>query len=161
MTKRTTSKAAIAAAAISALTLAAPDMAHAEDEKQDSVSQAIDYRTSVMTVIRWNYKPMGDMLKGKRPFDQAAFARHMRDLDSAVSMDLLAGFPEDSDEGEDTSAKAEIWMDWEDFEQKFQHLKQQTTKLSKAVQSGDRKAIQARFGELSKACKACHKKYKE
>jgi len=161
MTKRTTSKAAMAAAAISALTLAAPAMAHAADQAQDSVSQAIDYRTSVMTVIRWNFKPMGDMLKGKRPFDGAAFARHMQDLESAISMDLLAGFPEDSDEGEDTSAKAEIWMDWEDFEQKFQNLRQQTAELSKAVQSGDRKAIQDRFSEVGKACKVCHKEYKE
>ncbi len=159
MSKRKTLRAVIAIAVISAMT--ATTVAHAENEEQESVSQAVDYRTSVMTVIRWNYKPMGDMLKGKRPFDEAAFARHMRDLDSAVSMDLLAGFPEDSDEGEDTSAKAEIWMDWEDFEQKFQHLKQQTTKLSKAVQSGDRKAIQAWFGEVGKACKACHKEYKE
>ena len=113
-----------------------------------------------MTVIRWNVKPMGDMLKGKRPFDGAAFARHMRDLESAVSLSLLPAFPEDSDEGEDTSAKAEIWMNWEDFEQKLEDLRQQTAKLSAAVRSGDRKAMNARFKEVGKACKACHKEYK-
>ncbi len=159
MNKSTRLQAAITATAISAVAAAA--IAHAENEAQDSVSQAIDYRISVMTVIRWNHKPMGDMLKGKRPFDDAGFKRHMRDLQSAVSLDLLTGFPEDSDEGEDTSAKAEIWMDWEDFEQKFQNLRQQTAKLSQAVQGGDRTAIEARFNEVSKACKACHKKYKE
>ena len=133
----------------------------AEDQAQKFVSQAIDYRTSVMTVIRWNFKPMGDMLQGKRPFDYAAFARHMRDLESAASLNLLAGFPEDSDESEDTSAKAEIWMDWEDFEQRFDAFRKQTAKLSQAVERGDRTAIATEFQTLGKACKACHKKYKE
>ncbi len=159
MTKRNPLVAAIAAALISAMTATA--VAHAENEAQESISQAIDYRTSVMTVIRWNFKPMGDMLKGKRAYDGAAFSRHMKDLESAVSLDLLPGFPEDSDEGEDTSAKAEIWMDWEDFEQKFQDLRQQTGRLSKAVRGGDRAAIETEFNALGKACKACHKEYKE
>ncbi len=159
MTRQKPLQAAIAAAMISAMTATA--VAHAEDEGQKSVSQAIDYRTSVMTVIRWNFKPMGDMLKGKRPYDGAAFTRHMRDLENAVSLDLLAGFPEDSDEGEDTSAKAEIWMNWEDFEQKFKDLRQQTARLSKAVQGGDRSDIEAEFNALGKACKACHREYKE
>ena len=159
MTKHKTRGAVIGAAAISAM--AATAVAHAENEAQDSVSQAIDYRTSVMTVIRWNFKPMGDMLKGKRPFDGPAFARHMRDLESAISLDLLTGFPEDSDEGEDTAAKAEIWMNWEDFKQKHRDLKERTAKLSEAMLSGNLKVIEARFDEVGKACKACHKEYKE
>ena len=159
MIKHKTLESLIAGAAISIL--GATASAHAEDEAEKSVSQAIDYRTSVMTVIRWNFKPMGDMLQGKRTFDDAAFARHMRDLESAASLNLLAGFPEDSDESEDTSAKAEIWMDWEDFEQKFDAFRKQTAKLSQAVDSGNRTAIATEFQTLGKACKACHKKYKE
>jgi len=38
--------------------------------------EAVDYRQSVYTVIGWNFKPIGAMIKGEIPFDAAAVARH-------------------------------------------------------------------------------------
>ena len=105
--------AALVIALIGAVLLA-PAIAH----EQTSAEAAIDYRTAVMTVFRWNIKPMGDMMKGEVPFDVPAFARHAKDLAAAASVDLLSGFPEESEEG-DTDAKPEVWLDWEDFQKKF------------------------------------------
>jgi cytochrome c556 len=124
-----------------------------------SVEDAIEYRQAVMNVFGWNMKPMGAMVKGKVPFDQKAFKRHAGDLANAASLDLLAGFPEDSDEGE-TDALAEIWIDFDDFTKKYQDLRKAADALKKASGGSDQKQIKAAFGDLGKACKSCHKAYK-
>jgi len=36
------------------------------DEAQE---KAIEYRQSVFTVVGWNFKPMGAMIKGEKPFN--------------------------------------------------------------------------------------------
>lgn len=38
--------------------------------------QDVGYRKSVYTVIGWNFKPIGAMIKGEVPFDAATVARH-------------------------------------------------------------------------------------
>jgi len=136
--------------------LLAPAIAH----EQTSAEAAIDYRTSVMTVFRWNIKPMGDMMKGDIPFDGPAFARHAKDLAAAASVDLMSGFPEESEEG-DTDAKPEVWMEWEDFQKKFKDLQEQSAKLAEVAAGGGRGVITDQFNATAETCKACHKKFKE
>ncbi len=124
-------------------------------------SKSVDYRNAVMTVLEWNMKPMGAMLKGKIPYDKEAFARHARDLSAAARLDLMAGFPEGSDESEDSSARMDIWMDWKGFEDKYANLKQAARELDEVSGSGDRKLIAPKFGALGKTCKACHDAFKD
>ena len=134
--------------------------AGAGESRADAVEAAIDYRSSVMTVFRWNLKPMGSMAKGEQPYDQAVFAAHARDLAAASSLNVLAGFPEDSDLGE-TDAKAEVWMNWEDFEAKYRDFKTEAAKLAEVASDGDRDRVMAQFKVTADACKACHKQYKQ
>lgn len=129
------------------------------DEEQGGVERAIEYRQSVMTVLGWNMKPMGAMMKGKVAYDAAVFARHAKDLASAASVDLISGFPEDSDQGE-TDALADIWLDFEDFQEKFKNLQTASNNLSEAASGADQAKIKAAFADVGKACKACHKAYK-
>ncbi len=124
-------------------------------------AKAVDYRTAVMTVMKWNMSPMGAMVKGKMAYDRKSFARHARDLAAAARLDLLVGFPEGSDEAEDTSARMDIWMDWEGFDDKYASLKQAATELEDMAGSGDLTAIAPKFSALGKACKACHDAYKD
>jgi cytochrome c556 len=135
--------------------LAAPSLAG-----DDSLQDAIDYRSGVMNVFSWNLGPMGAMLKEKIPYDQAAFARHANDLASAATLDVLSGFPEDS-VSEDSAAMSEIWLDWDDFAAKYEDLKQESAKLAEVAAGGDKAAIAAQFDTTRETCKACHKKYKE
>ena len=124
------------------------------------VERAQEYRQGVMNVFSWNMKAMGDMMKGKTPYDAAAFAQHADDLAKATTLDLLPGFPEDSDSGE-TDARPEIWLNFEDFTQKLEELRTNAQALSKAANSGDKEAMGAALGKTGKACKACHDDYKE
>lgn len=127
----------------------------------DQVEQAVEYRQGVMNIVGWNFKPMGAMVKGKTAFDKAAFAAYANELQAATRLNLLSGFPEDSDESDETAAKAEIWMDWEDFQQKFKDLQQQAAALAKVAGEGDEEAVKQQFGKTAKTCKSCHKAYKE
>ena len=136
--------------------LMAPAVAH----EQTSAEAAIDYRQSVMTVFRWNIKPMGAMMKGEIPFDAHAFARYAKDLAAAASMDLMSAFPEESEEGE-TDAKPEVWLEWEDFQSKFKDLQEQSSKLAEVAAGGDKDLVTKQFGAAADTCKACHKKFKE
>ena len=122
--------------------------------------RAIEYRESIMNIFSWNLKAMGSVVKGEVPYDKEAFARYAKDLASAAHLDLLAGFPEGSDEGE-TDAKAEIWMKMDDFKQKYETLQQKSNALVEAAGSGDLEVIRPAFGDTANSCKECHKAYKE
>jgi cytochrome c556 len=123
-------------------------------------SKAIDFRNSVMTIFKWNMDPMGAMVKGEMPYDQNAFAAYAKDLAAAAHLDLLAGFPEGSEEG-DTGALPDIWLNWEGFVKRYETLKTETAKLSEIAQDGDMDAAKAQFQTVGKSCKGCHQEFKD
>jgi cytochrome c556 len=141
-----------------ALAFSAVAIAQAEDT--DPTKAAIEYRQSVMTIVGWNFKPMGAMVKGDKPFDAKAFAAHARDLAAVTGVDILSGFPEDTD-GEGSKAKAEIWLKWDDFKDKMGAMQREAAKLAEVAAGGDQEAIKKQFGATGKTCKGCHDDYKE
>lgn len=140
-----------------ALGLATPPLAADEDSPRD---RAVKYRKAVMTVVGANFKPMSAMVKGEIPYEPAVFARHAKDLAAISSVDILRGFPEDS-EGKGSDAKPEIWLDWDDFKAKMDDMVRESSALAQVADGGDTGAIKDQFGKTAKTCKACHKKYKE
>ena len=86
---------------------------------------------------------------------------------AAAKIDELAGkssgwFPPGT--GQDvlhkTRALPAIWERPEDFASKDRNLQQAAQALKAAADSGDMNAIQARFADLGKTCKACHDSYR-
>lgn len=130
------------------------------DENKGGFSKAIEYRSGVMNVFKWNMGPMGAMMKGEMPFEAESFAKHAKDLNAAAHLDLLSGFPEGSEEGE-TDARADIWIDFEGFTQKYNTLKQEAAKLADISATGDMEATKTQFGAVGKACKSCHDAFKD
>lgn len=137
------------------LVLLCAPMTHA-GETED----AIEYRQAIMGVLSWNTDKMAAMVKGEVPFDSTAFSAYAKDLSATASLNILAGFPDDS-VSEESDAKDEIWLDWSDFESKLQELRTQSAKLAEVTESGDESAIKTQFDETRGACKACHKAYKK
>lgn len=123
------------------------------------LERTLEYRQGLMNVFSWNMKAMGAMMKGKKPYDAAAFARHADDLAKAASLDILAGFPENSDKGE-TDALPDIWLDFEGFTAKLETLREASQKLSEVAATGDKKAMGEALGKTGKACKGCHESFK-
>jgi len=126
----------------------------------DDVGKAVDYRQGVMEVFAFNATSMRDMAKGETEFDAAAFARHARDLAAAAQLDLLAGFPEHSINDE-SDASDKIWLDWDEFQERYAALQEQSAKLVEVVAGGDEAAMKEQLGAVSKACKGCHHDFKK
>ncbi len=134
-------------------------VAYAAGPKPEDV---VNYRQSVYTVIGWNFKPIGAMIKGEIPFDAAAVARHAQYVE-LMSKAALEGFPKGSgpDAVKDTEAKAEIWTNADKFETAMNNFQQEATKLAEVAKGGDEAAIKAQFGKTAETCKACHKEFRK
>lgn len=122
-------------------------------------ADAIEYRQSVYNVIKWNFAPIGAMVKGEKPYDADAVARHTAFLEVLSKMPL-EGFTPGSDVGK-TEAKPDIWKNWAEFEKLMNNFQQETVKLNQAAQARDQNAVKAQFSNTAKACKACHDKFRK
>lgn len=136
-----------------------PIAAAQEDSGEDQIERAVEYRSGIMNVIGWNMKQMGEVIKGEKTYDKQAFAHWARELDSAAHLDVLAGFPDDS-VSDESDAKDEIWLDWEKFTGKLDTMRKEAKTLAGVAENGDFAAIKTQFSTLGKACKGCHKAFR-
>ncbi len=133
--------------------------AHAADPKPQDV---VEYRKAVYTVVGWNFKPIGAMVKGEIPFDAAAVARHAQYV-ALMSQAAPEGFTKGSgpDAVKDTEAKAEIWTNPDKFKTAMSNFQQESAKLVDVAKAGQEADIKAQFGKTAETCKACHKEFKK
>ena len=131
---------------------------NAADPKPEDV---VKYRQSVYTIIGWNFKPIGAMVKGEVPFDAAAVARHAQYVE-LMSQAAPEGFTKGSgpDAVKNTEAKPDIWTNMDDFRSKFAGLGEAAAGASEAVKGGAEN-VGPVVGKLGAACKACHDVYRE
>ncbi|MFT6788457.1 MAG: cytochrome c556 [Pseudoalteromonas rhizosphaerae] len=120
---------------------------------------AIEYRQAAFSMIRVQIGDMGDMLKGKVPFDAEQF-KHRANNAAALSKMPWEAFVAGSDKG-DTSALPAIWSDNKTFMKKAAAFQQYADELAVAAQTGDKKVIAKAFGPWAKGCKDCHTSFKD
>lgn len=118
----------------------------------------INYRQGVMKSASGHMKAAGALLKNDLKLDGALVA-HARAL-ADMGPHLVDMFPADSDFG-DTDAKAEVWSKRAEFEQAAKHYGEASAAFLKAAEGGDAAKAGAAMGELGKACKGCHKQFRE
>tara|TARA_Y100001956_G_C4117490_1_gene185663 strand:+ start:945 stop:1424 length:480 start_codon:yes stop_codon:yes gene_type:complete len=120
---------------------------------------AIEYRKATFQLIRYQIGDMGDMLKGKVPFDAKRFQQR---ADSAAALSSMPweAFTADSQKG-DTGALPAIWSDRATFDKKAEQFAKYAKALAVAAQSGDKKEIGPAFRNWAKGCKDCHKSFKD
>ncbi|MBQ4838959.1 MULTISPECIES: c-type cytochrome [Pseudoalteromonas] len=124
-------------------------------EKED----AIEYRKAAFQLIRYQIGDMGDMLKGKVPFDAERFKQRAHNAAQLSNMPWEA-FIAGTDKG-DTSALPEIWSDRATFDKKAADFAKYAQALATASESGDKKVIAKAFGKWAQGCKDCHKSFKD
>ncbi|AOT10010.1 c-type cytochrome [Pseudoalteromonas luteoviolacea] len=125
------------------------------EEKED----AIEYRKAAFQLIRYQIGDMGDMLKGKVPFDAERFKQRAHNAAQLSSMPWEA-FVTGSDKG-NTSALPSIWSDRATFDKKAADFAEYAQALAIASESGDKKVIAPAFRNWAKGCKDCHKSFKD
>ncbi|WP_419571656.1 c-type cytochrome [Rheinheimera sp.] len=131
--------------------LAASAFSDAED--------AVSYRQHSFQLIRHNFADLGDMVKGQVPFDAERAKRRAAALVSLTTLPWEAFEVPGADKAE-SSAKADIWQNLQDFKQKAEKFQADAAALNTAASSGSLDQIKPAVMAFAKNCKACHDKYK-
>lgn len=121
--------------------------------------EAVEYRKGIFKAVKWNFGPMGDMLKGKQAFDAKEFSTRANNL-AALSKMPLEGFIAGTYE-RSTSALPAIESDWETFAGLMADFETNTAALATAAAGGDQNAIRPAFMKVAQTCKSCHDKFKD
>lgn len=117
------------------------------------------YRQSYFTLVAMNFGPIGAMVKGEMPWDDAKLKTFANELAALGSMDVSRAFSAGTDTGT-TRAKPEIWDNQDDFKAKLGDMREALAGLQIAAGSGDKEIVAQAVGTAGKACKACHDDYK-
>jgi cytochrome c556 len=144
------------AALIGTSTLLASGTASAQAKPED----VIKYRKGALTVAAWHMRPLGAMVKGQMPFDQATFLRNA-EMVASIAHVLPGGFAAGSDKGAETRAKPEIWSDAAGFKKVMDAFQAESTKMvevARGAQNVD--AVRGQFSALSKTYGACHDNFR-
>lgn len=126
-------------------------------------SDAVEYRQGIYKAVKWNFGPMGDMVKGKQEFNAAEFTRRANNLAALSKMPLegfIAGTYNGSYSGS-TDALPAIEKDWETFAGIMSDFETNAAALAETAASGDMNAIRPAFMSVAKTCKSCHDKFKD
>ena len=146
---RTQARAALAVAILAATSAG---IASAQGPKPDD---EIRYRQSVMHVIGRAMGPMGAMAQGKAPFNAAVAQKNSALVDSLLGLPW-GSFGPGTDKGAPNKAGAKIWSDAAKFKQSAEAGQKAVANLAAAARTGDEAKFKAAFGDVGKACKACH-----
>ena len=128
--------------------------------------KAIEVRKAVFTLIANSFKPIGDTLQGKTPYDAAEIQKRATRV--AFLADFIGeGFPEVSNTGlPDTKAKPEIWSDRAGFDKKVADFREHAATLAKvsatdpSTSTTASDAFKTAAAAVGQDCKGCHEAYK-
>ena len=123
-------------------------------------TQAVKERQSVFTLNLKNFSPLGDMARGRAPFDAEVVQKnsvHLQHLSAMVGDTFVT---DTRGTGVDTDALDKIWEEPEAFSKKIAALKSATSALVEVASSGDEGMIKPAIGRVGKACGSCHDDYK-
>ena len=118
----------------------------------------IETRQAIMKSVGAAAKVSGEMVKGEIPF-HADIANSTLATFAAAGKSFHTFFPEGSETGNDTEAKATIWENMDGFlaiNDKFADAAVSAI----AAEPADLDAFRAAFGSVAENCKACHEEYR-
>jgi len=125
--------------------------------------QAVKARQDLMKSIGGNVKGLREMLQGKNTDTAADAQRRAEEIAESARQIAVLFEPEYhiSNVGDiETTAKPELWTDYEDFTSKATALEEASGELALAAQTEDMNAIKTAFGDMSKTCGGCHQAYR-
>lgn len=118
-------------------------------------ADAIKYRQTVMKGVGAHMSAMGQITKGEVNHTGDMLG-HAKALEMTIGM-ASSAFKEKTSGGE-TTAKDEIWSDWDGFAMKAQESYKAANVLVRTIENGG--DVGAARGALGKTCGGCHKKFR-
>lgn len=130
----------------------------ATSEKQ--AKSAVEFRQSILKLVRSNVGALGGMAKGAIPFDAETMQRNGKRIEQ-LSLMMEDYFVVDT-RGFDLSTDAlpKLWDNKDDFNGKIVDLTNAAKNLQTAAGSGDEGQYKAAISQVFKTCKGCHDSYK-
>lgn len=131
-------------------------------QAQLSKEDMIKYRQSGYTFMAWNMGKIKAELEGSN-FDAARVAASANVVAAVANSGLGALFAPGTDTGKgwkETRLKPEFFREPDKVRQIGTNFVQQANRMQQVAAGGDKAAIAAQFGELGKACKACHDNFR-
>jgi cytochrome c556 len=127
---------------------------------EQQARKSVETRQGLFEVQGFTFGPVGAMLKGA-PLDAALVQKEAARLRVTAGL-IPEVFQLDTSKFQvTTKARATIWSNKPDFDQKAHALELAAAALEAAAQKGDRGAILDAIGKVGNACKACHEDFRE
>lgn len=143
---------AIAAVAAALAAPASAQFAKTED--------AIKYRQSALFVMGQHFGRIGAMANGRVPYDAKAAVANA-EVVAAIAKLPWAGFGAGTEQGRDTRAKPEIWLEPAKFKEHQDKLQAEAPKLLAAAKTNSLDNLKTAFGAAARACKGCHDEFRK
>ncbi|SEW08367.1 Cytochrome c556 [Cognatiyoonia koreensis] len=145
---------------IATLSISLATAALADGHVTEDVAKAMNARNAHMQLYSFYLGPLSAMVKEEAPYDASVAGAAASNLAALAGMDQYGYWVEGSDASiEGSRAKAEIWTDGEGFAASQMALTEAAVALSSAAGT-DLDALKAGFGNVGKACGACHEAYR-
>lgn len=121
--------------------------------QSDPIAQRRDLMKGVGAATRTGTQ----MVKGEAAFDLTK-AKEVLQVYANAADKMHTFFPENSKTGGETTASPKIWESQADFRKRFDDWSKQIEKAKAGVT--DEASFKAAFGDVTKACSACHQSYR-
>ncbi|NGQ90187.1 cytochrome c [Rhodobacter sp. HX-7-19] len=120
----------------------------------EATDPTVKARQELMDVIGMNTGILGKMAGGETPFDAAA-AEGAKAAIAGAAAEIAAKFEPQAADPKST-AKEDIWANWDDFVKKGDALKA----AAEAMDATTLEGVQAGMGAIGGSCKDCHSTYR-
>ncbi|BBD76291.1 c-type cytochrome [Hydrogenophilus thermoluteolus] len=148
-------------AMITALTLCAA-AAHADALKPED---KVKFRQASYTTMAWNMGKIKAMVvDGTMPFSQTQVSAAANVIAAIANSGMGALYSPDTlgvVGFKKSRLKENFFQEQDEVRKIATNFVEQANKLAEVAAMGDKDEIKAQFGEVGKACKACHEKFRE
>jgi len=150
----------IVRAALGIIALSMTAVVHAQMSAEDMIKA----RQSGYTFMSWNMgKIKAQVVDGAVPYDQGQVLAAANVIAATANSGMGALFAPGTDEGtgwKATRLESSFFEEQDKVREIAVNFMQQANKLQEVAAAGDQQAIAVQFGEVGKACKACHDNYR-
>jgi cytochrome c556 len=115
-------------------------------------------RQQAFKTVLLHFEPMGMTIRGRTPYNKAAFAQQAAALKLAAAQ-AVSLFPANSIDGK-SRAKPEIWSQPAKFKAARDNFITAVDKLDSAARNGDLDNIRKSYDSVASSCKACHDSFR-
>lgn len=149
-----------AGAVLAIITAGATGLALAQLKPEDMIK----FRQSGYAFMAWNMgKIKAQVVEETAPYDKDQVLAAARLIAATANSGMGALYAPGTDQGKgwkETRLKPEFFDELENVGKIARNFTEQANKLEKVAASGDKAAIKQQFGQVGKACKACHDEYR-